>query len=64
VQSGDRDLRARYAEAAAAQRASNASAMRRAGASHLVLRTDRDWVRDIVGFVAASRRTRTAGGVR
>jgi uncharacterized protein (DUF58 family) len=64
VQSGDRDLRARYAEAAAAQRASNASAMRRAGASHLVLRTDRDWVRDIVAFVAASRRTRTAGVVR
>jgi uncharacterized protein (DUF58 family) len=59
VQSSDRALRARYAEAAGEQRASNASAIRRAGASHLVLRTDRDWVRDVVAFVVASRRTRT-----
>jgi uncharacterized protein (DUF58 family) len=64
VQSADRDLRDRYAEAANVQRASNASAIRRAGVSHLVLRTDRDWVRDIVAFVAASRRTRTAGATR
>jgi uncharacterized protein (DUF58 family) len=61
VQSADGGLRARYAEAAAAQRAANAAAIRRAGASHLVLRTDRDWVREIVAFVVASRRTRTAG---
>jgi uncharacterized protein (DUF58 family) len=61
VQSADGGLRARYAEAAAAQRAANATAFRGAGASHLVLRTDRDWVRDIVAFVVASRRTRMAG---
>jgi uncharacterized protein (DUF58 family) len=60
VQSSNNALRARYAEAAREQRETNASAIRRAGASHLVLRTDRDWVRDVVAFVVASRRTRTA----
>ena len=44
-------LRARYAAAAAEQRASIAGAIRDAGADHLRLGTDRDWVLDIVRFV-------------
>ncbi|GAA0373344.1 DUF58 domain-containing protein [Microbispora corallina] len=49
-------LRTRYAEAAAAQREANQLALRRAGAAHLVLRTDRDWVVDIAQFVLRQRR--------
>ncbi|MBP2703830.1 DUF58 domain-containing protein [Microbispora sp. RL4-1S] len=49
-------IRARYAEAAAAQRQANALALRRAGAGHMVLRTDRDWVADIAQFVLRQRR--------
>ena len=32
-------------------------AIRRAGAGHIALRTDRDWVYDIARFVLAYRRT-------
>lgn len=53
-------LRQRYAEAAAAERASVAAAIRRAGAQHLVLRTDRDWMRDVVAFVVSNRQRRGA----
>ncbi len=49
-------LRARYADAARDQRAENARAVRRAGADHLVLRTDRDWLFDIVQFVVLRRK--------
>ncbi|CAN5811518.1 DUF58 domain-containing protein [soil metagenome] len=48
-------LRSRYAEAAASQRADTARQIRRAGADHLVLRTDRDWLLDLVRFVARRR---------
>jgi uncharacterized protein (DUF58 family) len=51
-------LRRRYAEAAAEQRAEIAANIRSAGADHLVLRTDRDWLYDMVRFVAL-RRDRT-----
>ncbi len=44
-------LRARYAAAAAEQRAKIAEAIRDAGADHLQLGTDRDWVLEIVRFV-------------
>ncbi|MEA2900838.1 MAG: hypothetical protein QOH36_725 [Actinomycetota bacterium] len=60
VQTANESLRRRYAEAATAQRAAIAKAIRGAGASHLVLRTDGDWLRDIVGFVLMSRRKRDA----
>lgn len=53
-------LRTRYAEAAAEQRAAIAGALRRAGAGHLQLRTDRDWVHDLVQYVAR-RRMHAAG---
>jgi uncharacterized protein (DUF58 family) len=49
-------LRRRYAEAAAAQRADTRAALRRAGADHLVLRTDRDWVHDLARYAIDRRR--------
>ncbi|WP_067169803.1 DUF58 domain-containing protein [Microtetraspora niveoalba] len=52
-----REVRERYAAAAAAQREATRAALRRSGAAHLVLRTDRDWVADIVQFVLRQRRT-------
>ena len=58
VHTSRRSTRRRYAAAAAQQRADIAARLRRAGASHLQLRTDRDWVLDIVRFVVAQRRTR------
>ena len=55
VQTSSAKLRARYAEAAAAQRATIAAAIRSAGADHLVLRTDRDWLTDLIRFVTLRR---------
>ncbi len=60
VQSSNPRLRERYAAAAAAQRARIADTIGRAGADHLQLRTDRDWLLDLVRFVAA-RRERVRG---
>lgn len=53
----NRRTRQRYARAAAAQRDDIATRLRQAGAAHLQLRTDRDWVLDIVEFVASRKRT-------
>jgi uncharacterized protein (DUF58 family) len=64
VQTADPGLRERYAQAAAGQRAEIAAALRHAGAAHLRLRTDSDWLLDIVRFVAAQRHARTRGSVR
>lgn len=64
VHTGDRRLRERYAHAVAAHRAATATALRRAGAAHLVLHTDRDWVTDLARFIAARRYAhRRAGAV-
>ena len=62
VHTGSRRLRERYAAAAAGRRAGHAQAVRAAGAGHLVLRTDTDWLRDLAGHL--SRRRRTRGVVR
>ncbi|NMO57079.1 DUF58 domain-containing protein [Actinoplanes sp. TBRC 11911] len=64
VQTADPKLRHRYAEAAAAQRGAIAQALRAAGAAHLRLRTDTDWLLDMVRFVAAQRHARTRGTTR
>jgi uncharacterized protein (DUF58 family) len=64
IQTSDKRLRQRYAAAAAAQRTAIAVAIRQAGAAHLRLRTDSDWLLDIVRFVAASRHARTRGTTR
>jgi uncharacterized protein (DUF58 family) len=69
VQTSSRRIREQYAAAAAEQRRRITEALRHAGAGHLQLRTDRDWVTDIVSFVLTKRRaggpapTRTASGV-
>jgi uncharacterized protein (DUF58 family) len=55
VQTASAGLRERYARAAADQREHIAAALRSAGADHLVLRTDRDWLLDLVRFVALRR---------
>jgi uncharacterized protein (DUF58 family) len=57
-------LRQRYAQAAAAQHSATALALRRAGAAHLRLRTDRDWLRDLVRHIAAQRRLARAAAHR
>lgn len=56
IQTAKKGLRDRYAEAAAAERAEIAAAIRRAGAQHVILRTDRDWLRDIVQYVVTTKR--------
>ena len=54
-------LRREFAAAASAHRDDVAGALRRAGAAHLVLRTDSDWVADVVRFVV-TRKRRWSGG--
>lgn len=58
VDTGSAKLRERYAAAASAQRAAVADALRRCRSGHLVLRTDRDWLLDVVRHVASARRRR------
>jgi uncharacterized protein (DUF58 family) len=63
--STDRSLRERYARAAAGQRETIRTALRRSGAHHFDLRTDRDWVRDIARHVLYQRRlARAAAAAR
>ena len=56
VQTSDEALRARYAAAAREQRQAIAAVLRRAGADHLQLRTDSDWLADVARFVVTRRR--------
>lgn len=62
VDTHDARTRARYAELAAARRADLARRLAASGADHLVLRTDRDWVIDLVRFVAARKSRLLAAG--
>jgi len=55
-------LRKEFAAAAAAHREEVAAALRRAGCAHLVLRTDSDWIADVVRFVMARKRGWSGGG--
>ncbi|WP_090006059.1 DUF58 domain-containing protein [Lentzea albidocapillata] len=55
-------LRKEFNAAAAEHRGEVAAGLRRAGAGHLVLRTDSDWIADMVRFVVARKR-RWSGGV-
>jgi uncharacterized protein (DUF58 family) len=64
VQTSRADVRERYATAASVQRERIATALRHAGAAHLQLRTDRDWLTDIVRFVLARRRAIAHIGVQ
>lgn len=64
VPTGNAEVRRRFAEGAAAQRRQIATTLRRVGAGHLQLRTDRDWVTDVVRFVADRRRAGAGGASR
>jgi uncharacterized protein (DUF58 family) len=64
VPTGNADVRRRFAEGAAAQREEIAAALRRTGAGHLRLQTDRDWLADVVRFVAHRRRAGNGGASR
>jgi uncharacterized protein (DUF58 family) len=55
VPTGDAGLRSRYAAAAAAQRSAVAAAARSAGAAHVRLRTDGDWVAELSRAVRSRR---------
>jgi uncharacterized protein (DUF58 family) len=55
VNTRSRTVRDAYAAAAAEQRTQIARSIRDAGADHLVLRTDRDWLLDLVRFVSWRR---------
>lgn len=58
VQTASREVRERYALAARVQREAIAGALRRGRAAQLQLRTDRDWLVDIVRFAGEQRRRR------
>jgi uncharacterized protein (DUF58 family) len=60
VNTSDAAARERMNAATAAQRERIRIALRRAGAAHIQLRTDSDWVHDIARFVLAYRRTAAA----
>jgi uncharacterized protein (DUF58 family) len=60
VQTASEKVRARFAEAATRQREAIASDIRGAGAEHVVLRTDRDWLLDLAKYVSARKRRRAA----
>jgi len=55
VPTAKKKLRDRYAAAASEQRTAIAETIRRSNADHLILRTDQDWLLDIVRFVASRR---------
>ena len=56
VQTNNAKLRARYAAAAAERQATTEATIRRAGAEHLHLSTDRDWLLDIAQHISRRRR--------
>ena len=55
VPTASKKLRARFEAAATEQRAAISAGIRQANADHLVLRTDSDWLLDIVRFVVSRR---------
>ncbi len=58
VDTADARLRERYARAASDQRARIAAEIRRTGADHLTVHTDRDWLADLIRHVEVRRRSR------
>lgn len=56
-------LRADFAEAAASHRSDVERVLRRCGAPRLTLRTDGDWISDVVRFVSSRRHSLGAGAV-
>ncbi len=65
VNTSRRGVRKRFAKAAAAEREEVAAALRRAGAEHLVLSTEGDWLRSLAGHLRRSEmRMRSVRGGR
>jgi uncharacterized protein (DUF58 family) len=66
VNTSRRKVRRRFKAAAAAEREEVAAALRRAGADHLVLSTDGDWLKDLAGHLRRAEHVRrgamAAGG--
>ena len=60
IDTGDERFRARLAEAADRRRAARSSAIRRAGATHLRLRTDSDWTAALAACLYRRRRREPA----
>jgi uncharacterized protein (DUF58 family) len=58
VNTSRRRVRSRFKAAAAADRDEVAAALRRAGADHLVLSTDGDWLRDLAGYLRRAGQSR------
>jgi uncharacterized protein (DUF58 family) len=56
VDTNDAKLRDRFAEAAAGERAAVARELASAAVAHVVLSTDRDWLRDLAVFLRRARR--------
>ena len=56
MDTNDGKLRARFADAAADERAAVAREFTAAGVAHVTLSTDRDWLRDLAIFVRRRRR--------
>jgi uncharacterized protein (DUF58 family) len=61
VNTNKRRVRKRFAKAALEEREEVAAALRRAGADHLVLSTDGDWLRSLAGHLKRSE-LRMRGG--
>ncbi|MDT7612786.1 MAG: hypothetical protein QOG20_1558 [Pseudonocardiales bacterium] len=55
-------LRREFAAAASEHRDQVAATLRRCGAAHLTLRTDSDWIADVVRFAVARKRMWSGGG--
>jgi len=60
VNTSRKRVRERFKAAAAAERAAVADALRTAGADHLVLGTDSDWLRDLAGHLRRAEQMRRA----
>lgn len=60
VPTGSRSVRTRYATAAAARHAELAGLVQGAGAGHLVIGTDGDWLRELTQHLQLRRRIRSA----
>ena len=61
IDTGDERFRVRLAEAADRRRATRSAAIRRAGATHLRLRTDTDWTAPLAACLRQHRRARALG---
>jgi uncharacterized protein (DUF58 family) len=61
VNTSRRRVRSRFKAAALAEREEVAAALRRAGADHLVLSTDGDWLRDLAGYLRRAGHPRAGG---